>query len=166
MFVPNKNFQILTPDGIFHDFDGIKISKHFKKLHLSFSNGSELDCSENHLLKLLDGNFLEAQYIDEQHLLYGNVTIIKKELIFENIELYDPINVGTKHEYVANDIVHHNCEFQGSVGTLISGYTLKALTYRDPKTIPGIEGLSIHHDPSTGHKYIIIVDTSRGKGLD
>jgi Terminase RNaseH-like domain/Terminase large subunit, T4likevirus-type, N-terminal len=58
------------------------------------------------------------------------------------------------------------CEFQGSIGTLISGMVLKSLTFRLPKVKNTIHGLSIHQEPIPGHKYVITVDTSRGKGLD
>jgi len=55
-------------------------------------------------------------------------------------------------------------EFQGSSGTLISGWKLKELTYQTP--IVKNEGLSQYIKPEKGHKYICIVDTSQGKGLD
>jgi hypothetical protein len=58
------------------------------------------------------------------------------------------------------------CEFQGSVGTLISGMVLKSLTFKLPKVQNTIHGLAIHQEPIPGHKYVITVDTSRGKGLD
>lgn len=58
------------------------------------------------------------------------------------------------------------CEFQGSIGTLISGMVLKSLTFRNPKFNSNVPGLTIHEEPQPKHKYIITVDTSRGKGLD
>jgi hypothetical protein len=58
------------------------------------------------------------------------------------------------------------CEFQGSVGTLISGMVLKNLVFVTPDTFEGIVGLSFYEKPIPGHKYVLIADTSRGKGLD
>lgn len=58
------------------------------------------------------------------------------------------------------------CEFLGSVGTLISGTVLKQLTFKSAKGNIGIEGLTLHEEPQRGHRYVITVDTSRGKGLD
>jgi len=58
------------------------------------------------------------------------------------------------------------CEFLGSVGTLISGRVLKQLTFKTPKTDAGVTGLSIHEEPTSRHRYIMTVDTSRGKGMD
>lgn len=59
------------------------------------------------------------------------------------------------------------CEFQGSSGTLISGYVLKSLTFKKPKIVaPVVEGLVYFHEPVEGRTYVIICDTARGKGLD
>lgn len=58
------------------------------------------------------------------------------------------------------------CEFQGSQGTLISGMVLKNLAFVKPETFEGIVGLCYYQRPIQGRKYVIVVDTSRGKGLD
>jgi len=58
------------------------------------------------------------------------------------------------------------CEFQGSQGTLISGMVLKQMTFVKPQTFEGIVGLCWYEKPVRGHKYVVVVDTSRGKGLD
>ena len=52
------------------------------------------------------------------------------------------------------------CEFLGSVDTLISASKLKLLVYEDPKTING--GLAIYTEPIPNHDYIITVDVARG----
>jgi hypothetical protein len=57
------------------------------------------------------------------------------------------------------------CEFMGSSGTLISASGLKSLAFVTPlnKTESGI---SIYHQPIPGKSYMLVADTSRGKGLD
>jgi len=57
------------------------------------------------------------------------------------------------------------CEFMGSSGTLISAAGLKALAFVSPlnKTESGI---SIYQQPIKGRSYMVVADTSRGKGLD
>jgi len=57
------------------------------------------------------------------------------------------------------------CEFMGSSGTLISASGLKSLAFVTPlnKTESGI---SIYHQPVPGKNYMLVADTSRGKGLD
>lgn len=59
------------------------------------------------------------------------------------------------------------CEFQGSAGTLISGYVLKSLTFKKPKIVaPTIDGLVYFQEPVVGRNYVLVADTARGKGLD
>ena len=56
------------------------------------------------------------------------------------------------------------CEFQGSSGTLISSACLKTLVSRIP--IAERDGLTQYARPVKDNKYVIVVDVSRGKGLD
>jgi hypothetical protein len=56
------------------------------------------------------------------------------------------------------------CQFLGSSGTLIEGNKLKALVFRDP--ILERENLRVFENPDPKKTYIVIVDVSRGKGLD
>lgn len=56
------------------------------------------------------------------------------------------------------------CEFMGSSGTLISGATLQTLTPRNPVAQNG--PLLQYERPEADNTYAIIVDVSRGKGLD
>lgn len=58
------------------------------------------------------------------------------------------------------------CVFQGSAGTLISGMVLKSLTFKTPISVSEVSGVAIHHRPVEGRNYVLIADTSRGKGLD
>ena len=56
------------------------------------------------------------------------------------------------------------CEFMGSSGTLISGWKLKQLVYKDP--VRAAAKTNFYEEPKQGHNYVITVDVSRGKGLD
>lgn len=56
------------------------------------------------------------------------------------------------------------CAFLGSSGTLISGAALKSLVSRVPLTQS--DGLTQYFRPEPNHKYVIVADVSRGKGLD
>lgn len=58
----------------------------------------------------------------------------------------------------------YECEFQGSSGTLIDGSKLKALVPKDP--LVEKNGLSLYEEYDKSHRYVCIVDVSRGKGLD
>ena len=56
------------------------------------------------------------------------------------------------------------CQFLGSSGTLISGETLQTIVPSNP--IAQADGLTQYNKPEGGHVYALIVDVSRGKGLD
>ena len=56
------------------------------------------------------------------------------------------------------------CEFLGSVNTLISSTKLKTLVYEEPKKKEA--GLSVYDDPEEGHSYHICVDVARGLTKD
>ena len=64
----------------------------------------------------------------------------------------------------------HEVSFLGTSGTLIAGSSLKELVFQDP--IVDKDGLRIYEAPIKGntsagdHRYALIADTSRGKGLD
>lgn len=57
-----------------------------------------------------------------------------------------------------------NIEFLGSSGTLIAGWKLKQLSAKTP--IADHVGLKQYELPKDGRRYCIVVDVSRGKGLD
>ena len=56
------------------------------------------------------------------------------------------------------------CEFLGSVDTLITAAKLRTLTYDDPITTNG--SLDVYENPIRDHDYIICVDVSRGLAQD
>lgn len=58
------------------------------------------------------------------------------------------------------------CEFLGSSGTLINAVALRSLSFVKPLTNGGIENLKIYEEVKKDRLYFIVVDTSRGKGLD
>jgi len=60
--------------------------------------------------------------------------------------------------------VEFECEFLGSVDTLIAPSKLKSLVYDDP--IKRNKGLDIYEDPKNNHDYLITVDVARGVGND
>jgi len=56
-------------------------------------------------------------------------------------------------------------EFLGSVHTLIHPEKLKCMVYRTPEYLNN-EGLRVYARPQSDHKYVLVVDTSRGQGQD
>ena len=57
------------------------------------------------------------------------------------------------------------CDFIGSVHTLISTTKLKSLTYKNPTYDDG-GGLLVYDEPKRDHLYVMTVDTARGQGND
>jgi len=60
--------------------------------------------------------------------------------------------------------IEFECEFLGSVDTLIAPSKLKSLIYDNP--IKQSAGLDIHEEPKPEHDYIVTVDVARGVGED
>jgi hypothetical protein len=60
--------------------------------------------------------------------------------------------------------VEFECEFLGSVNTLINPAKLRNLVYEDP--IKRNAGLDIYENPREEHNYLITVDVARGLGND
>jgi hypothetical protein len=60
--------------------------------------------------------------------------------------------------------VEFECEFLGSVDTLIAPSKLRSLVYDHPKTSSG--GLDVHEDSIDDHDYLMTVDVARGVGND
>ncbi len=56
--------------------------------------------------------------------------------------------------------VEFECEFLGSVDTLIAPSKLRSLVYENPKTTSA--GLDVYEDPQENHDYIMTVDVARG----
>ena len=56
------------------------------------------------------------------------------------------------------------CEFLGSIDTLITPTKLKQMTYRNP--IQSNAGLDVHVQPEDGHTYMLTADVSRGTSND
>jgi hypothetical protein len=60
--------------------------------------------------------------------------------------------------------VEFECEFLGSVDTLISAAKLRSLVYDDP--IKSNAGLDIYEEPQKDHNYVLTVDVARGVEKD
>ena len=56
------------------------------------------------------------------------------------------------------------CEFLGSVNTLIHPLKLRTLTFREP--ISKVSGLDVYVEPVEGRTYVCVADVARGAGLD
>jgi hypothetical protein len=159
MFKLNKNITVKTPSG-FKSFSGIqKIYKPFYHW-IIFDDGSEIKCSDNHSF---GKEQIKASTIKVDDFLQGK-KVVYNEIVEEGIYLYDLLDVGEDNLYYSNDVVSHNCEFLGSVNTLINPAKLRNLVYEDP--IKRNAGLDVYEHPKEEHNYLITVDVARGLGND
>lgn len=159
MFKLNKNIKVKTPSG-FKYFSGIQ--KVYKPYYhwIIFDDGTEIKCSDNHSF---GEEQIKASTIKVDDFLQGK-KVVYNEIVEEGIYLYDLLDVGEDNLYFSNGIISHNCEFLGSVDTLIAPSKLRTLVYDAPKTRSA--GLDVYMDPQENHDYLITVDVARGVGND
>jgi hypothetical protein len=159
MFKLNKNTLIKTPTG-FKTFSGIqKVYKPFYHW-IIFDDETEIKCSENHSF---GSEKIKASNIKVDDFLQGK-RVVYNEIVEEGIYLYDLLDVGEDNLYYSNSIISHNCEFLGSVDTLIAPSKLRSLVYEHPKTRNA--GLDVYVDANEECDYVITVDVARGVGID
>lgn len=159
MFKLNRDILVKTPTG-FKTFSGIqKVYKPFYHW-IIFEDGSEIKCSDNHSF---GSEKIKASLIKVDDILQGK-KVIYNEIVEEEIYLYDLLDVGEDNLYYSNNIISHNCEFLGSIGTLVNPAKLKVLTYDEPLEKSG--GLDVYEEPMEDHTYIMTVDVSRGLNND
>ena len=159
MFKLNKDLLVKTPTG-FKSFSGIqKVYKPFYHW-IIFEDGTEIKCSENHSF---GSEKIKASTIKVDDILQGK-KIVYNEIVEEGVYLYDLLDVGEDNLYYSNNIVSHNCEFLGSVNTLINPAKLRNLVYEDP--IKKNAGLDVYEEAKEENNYLITVDVARGIGND
>ncbi len=106
-----NEWEILTPSG-WSNFKSI--SKLQKKCYIkiTFTDTTILECSENHRVKLISGEFIYAKDLRSKMELMsknGSKTIKSKRKINKLVDLYDLNNVEKNLEFYSNDIISHNC---------------------------------------------------------
>lgn len=174
----NSKYKILTPNG-YENFVGVNKIVKDCYVHLKFSNGREIKCSENHPFMTMDGIIL-ATDLNKKTLvdsIDGGCFVTSKRKIRKKICLYDIVESGKDNLYYTNGLISHNCNFLGSTNTLISGEKLATLAYKE--VVGEYSSMKIYEQPvkeayddETGdllnkdHLYAICVDVSEGKNLD
>ena len=159
MYKLNSSIKVKTPRG-FKKFAGIQKVRKPVYQWIIFGDDSEIKCS-------LDHSFGEEQV--KAHTIKAGDLLQHKEVVYseiveEPIDLYDLLEVEDGNLYNTNGVVSHNCEFLGSVDTLIAPSKLKALVYENP--IQRNAGLDVYEAVKSGHDYVCTVDVARGVGGD
>ena len=159
MYKLNSSIKVKTPRG-FKKFAGIQKVRKSVYQWIIFEDNSEIKCS-------LDHSFGEEQvkaYTIKTGDLLQHKEVVYSEIVEEPIDLYDLLEVEDGNLYNTNSVVSHNCEFLGSVDTLIAPSKLKALVYENP--IQRNAGLDVYEAVKSGHDYVCTVDVARGVGGD
>lgn len=113
----NTDYEILTPDG-YSDFDGVSMKIVESIVRVKFNDGSFIRCTNNHLIKCHNGEFIEADKLSIGTLIYGEKTVTEIVPETGSFKVFDPINVHLNHEYLSNDITSHNCAFINHAETI------------------------------------------------
>jgi hypothetical protein len=101
----------------------------------------------------------ESQMTDEIEI---NARTEEQVLIeINNVEL---LKQTIKNTSEAQFNTEFECEFLGSIDTLVTPGKLRQLTYRAPKTSNA--GLDVHQHPEEGHTYFLTADVARGTQND
>jgi len=166
MFKKNTKYKILTPDG-FKTFSGVQTKKE-AVIRICFSNNKFIDVTETHRF-IVDGLIYVAKNLkigdSLQHKISGNIEVTNIKYMNSTKNVYDPIEVKG-YAYFGNDIVNHNCEFLGSINTVIDTPTLEFLftTIEEPLSIELENNFRIYEKPVNGCVYTIGVDVAKGTG--
>lgn len=160
-FKNNHDFKVLSTDGMFVNFDGVLKTVHDKYVHVSFLDGSHLDCALEHQI-LTSGGFVQAQDIVPDDVCNGKL-VDSIEIKEGPIELYDLVNCDNQ-QYMTNGVISHNCVFIGSGGTLVNSRIMEAIKTVDP--IETLGDLDIYVDDFKGRKLAIACDVAEGINED
>lgn len=170
MFKKNTGrYLIKTPTG-YQKFEGVQ-KKIVNSLYtFEFCDGSNIKSSGRHLF-LTNKGFIKSEDIQLNDTISGK-KISKIVPEFGSFEVFDPVGVNEHSTYYSNGVVSHNTEFLGSSNTLISGYKLQTLHYKD--AISKQMDMDIYEQPivdndelgTSAHTYAICVDVAEGRNLD
>jgi hypothetical protein len=153
--------EILTDEG-FSSFHTIARKKSDDLFKILFSDKSDIIATGDHIF-FTAGDEIIVNDIKPGHILDPGKEVLSIQKIEETRYVYDVVETNN-NKFIANGLISHNCEFLGSSGTLISGETLQTIVPSNP--IAQSDGLTQYNRPEKDRVYALIVDVSRGKGLD
>lgn len=107
--------EVLTHKG-FKKFDDLLKSKNNEIIHLKFSNGKSLKCTNDHKLLTINNTFKKSSELHINDILYNSISIIDKKTQQNDEFVYDLLNVEDTHAYYTNDVISHNCVYLDEFG--------------------------------------------------
>jgi len=167
----NTQYEILTSNG-FSDFDGIRLKESSNGVELKLSNGNTFKCTSSHLLKTGDV-FVMAK--DSIGVDIGGVYVKEVVDINTSLDYYDILETEN-HDYISSGLISHNCEFEGSLATLVHSDYLQSMKdsyMMNPVNVLDEKKLRIFSWPipkkvldEYNYEYLITVDPAMGTKQD
>ncbi len=109
--IQNPNLWEIETDEGWKDFQGVALTEKSSTIILTFSDGTILECSDDHLLFDDDFNTIEASKLrlGESVISRGkNITLINTKQNPKTQNLFD-IYMSDNERYYSNGILSHNC---------------------------------------------------------
>lgn len=159
-------YEVLTPSG-FQPFAGIATMGTNNILRITFSDGSEIDCSPGHGFVLDDGSFIRADEIEVGAKVIGRDATVSVLAILDTArdeETLSLIEVSGGHMYFTEGVASKNCEFVSDDETLINPLTLARLQSVQPEFYTGT--VRWFSGPVANRSYLVALDPSLGTGRD
>jgi hypothetical protein len=111
-------------------------------------------CGMNHFYKMWE----DAR---EERNMYKPIEVHWRDVPGRDDKWRDETIANTSKEQFQQEF---ECEFIGSINTLISATKLKSMVFKAP--LETHSDMSVYDPPEEGHVYTLIVDVSHGEGLD
>lgn len=162
-----KNWKIRTPNG-FVPFAGVSTMGQKQLYKLSFDDGTEIECSSNHVFYTEDGRDIHTNELSVGLTLIGitNKTVLSIESTIVE-ETYDIIEVEG-HQFFANGLLCHNCKFISTDPMLFNTLVMANLTEEvlSIKPYGTISDIVFFEPPKSNSIYLMGVDPATGTGED
>ena len=167
-FIENTRFEILTPNG-FEDFSGLRKTTKSEVVRLSLSNGKSVESSLDHLF-IIDDTEVLAKDIEEGCVISKDISVLRSITKKGSFTLYDPVDVGDKHHFIADSITSHNCNFNSSGTSVFINESLEyidSMQIKEPLERRGRDAnYWIFEHPDYTKDYVVVADVARGDGKD
>jgi len=164
----NTKYNVKTVTG-FQPFEGIRRTTKDSKITVKFLDGTNIECSENHII-VVAGTQILAKNLKEGDILSENKTVREVKKGGTATFLYDLIEVSGDHTYITDGFISHNCDFSTSGDTVFYGEFMEFYmnTYvKDPLERRGADqNLWIWESVDYARTYMVVADVARGDGKD
>ncbi len=163
-----KNWKIKTPNG-FLPFAGVSLMGQKQLYKLIFDDETTIECSANHVFYTEDEREIRTKELSIGLTLIGitNKTLVN---IIPTIveETFDIIEVEGQHQFFANGLLCHNCQFISTDPLLFNTIIMQNITQevRLVKPYGTISDVIFFKAPVQNATYLIGVDPATGSGSD